>query len=59
VTTDQSESQTTASPCNCSAQELKFCLRWIDEHGAPCEWTQAAENEYLAALKIFRSAVAA
>jgi hypothetical protein len=59
MTADRSQPPPAASPCNCSPQELKFCLRWIEEHGAPSEWSQAAEDEYLTALKNFRSAVAA
>jgi len=46
-------------PCGCSEEEMAFCLRWIAEHGAPCEWDAAAEGEYKRALDRLREQVAA
>ena len=48
-----------AAACGCSPEETQFCLRWMQDHGAPCEWDKAAEAEYMRALDAWRLAVAA
>lgn len=32
--------------CGCSPEETQWCLRWMQDHGDPSGWDQAAEAEY-------------
>lgn len=37
-------------PCGRRRDELELCLAWIDDHGAPCEWSAIVEADYVKAI---------
>jgi hypothetical protein len=42
-----SANQTAGQPsCGCPPEETQWCLRWMQDHGDPSGWDQAAEAAY-------------